>query len=134
MYILVADKLLKENGDPLLLNFQQFSAVTVLSLVVILAFRLPVAVGNQQVWLSIGYLAFFATIIATGIQFTAQKKLSPSVTAILLSTESVFSAFFSWAIGHESLGKMQLFGGFIIFIAAVISQLPEKKLEPEDNT
>ncbi|MDR0858010.1 MAG: DMT family transporter [Oscillospiraceae bacterium] len=72
-------------------------------------------------WLSLLYLAFFATLAAFVFQTLGAKHLPPMTVSILLSLECVFGAIFSIAILGDPLTG-QIFAGFILmFAASVIS-------------
>ncbi len=58
-----------------------------------------------------------ATSLAIFIMVWAQKKLSPSETAIIFSMEPVFAALFSILLGVESFTLMQWLGAFIVVSA-----------------
>ena len=53
----------------------------------------------------------------------AQKKLSPSETAIIFSMEPVFAAIFSIILGVEVFSLMQWVGGVIVVLAVIYYSL-----------
>ncbi|MDR0936296.1 MAG: DMT family transporter [Oscillospiraceae bacterium] len=79
-------------------------------------------------WLSLLYLALFATLLAFVFQTLAAKHLSPLTVSILLSLECVFGAVFSIAIMRDPL-TLRIFAGFVLmFAAAIITIKRERKL------
>ena len=74
----------------------------------------------------------YAGVLSGGIAFTlqiyAQKKISPSPSAIIFSLEGVFAAIAAWIILDQVLGLNNLIGCFLILVGVIISQiLPEMK-------
>ena len=74
----------------------------------------------------------YAGVLSGGIAFTlqiyAQKKISPSPSAIIFSLEGVFAAIAAWIILDQVLGLNNLIGCFFILVGVIISQiLPEIK-------
>lgn len=123
-YVLFADRFLKTKTHPLTFTFQQFAVVCVLSLVWLLVFDLPVAVTNISTWWVILYLGLFATVLCFIVYSYAQRLISPTKAAIIFSLEPVFAAGCAWYFGHESLNAVQIFGGFLIVLAMVVSEVP----------
>ena len=62
-----------------------------------------------------------------GVGFTAQvvciKYTDPTVAALIMSLESVFSVFFGWLILHETLTPRQGLGCLLVFTAVVLAQV-----------
>lgn len=126
LFILVADNMLQNKGNPNTLNFQQFFTVSVLSILSVAVFHLPTHLGSITTQFSIAYLAIGATVVAIGLQLAAQKHLNPFTAAVLLSMEPVFAAVFSWTLGHEVFVPLHALGGVFIVIAAIIAGTPPK--------
>lgn len=127
LFILIADKMLKNKSNPSTLNFQQFFTVSVLSVLSVLIFHLPTHIETLTTQLSIGYLAIMATVVAIGLQLTAQRHLNPFTASVLLSMEPVFAAAFSWTLGHEAFIPLHAVGGLCIVVAAIIAEIPTRK-------
>lgn len=76
--------------------------------------------GAPRLWLSLLYLALFATLLAFGVQTWAQKILPPVRVALISALEPVFAAL--WAallIGERLTGRELLGGALIVFGVAV---------------
>ena len=95
----------------------------------------------QDIWACAGSLAF-AGILGTGVcyalQVTAQKHTDPTVTALLLSLESVFGALAGFVVLGESFTLREFAGAFLMSAAVVLAQLKPKKTisvsaESKDN-
>jgi drug/metabolite transporter (DMT)-like permease len=90
---------------------------------------LPATTGD---WLSVVYMAVFAGAAALVGQTWAQSHLSPTRTAIIMSMEPVFAAFFAVLLGGESTTLRMLTGGLMVLTAMlVVELLPRRKVEAE---
>ena len=72
---------------------------------------------------------FYTGIMSTGVGYTlqivGQKGLNPTVAALILSLESVFSALSGYVFLHQILTTRELIGCVLMFIAIVLAQLPD---------
>ena len=83
-------------------------------------------------WLSILYMAVFAAGLAMLGQTWAQAHLSPTRTAIIMSMEPVFAAFFAVLLGGESLTGRMVVGGLMVLAAMLVVELvPRRRVEAE---
>jgi drug/metabolite transporter (DMT)-like permease len=90
---------------------------------------LPATVGD---WLSVVYMAVFAGALAMLGQTWAQAHLPATRTAIIMSMEPVFAAFFAVLVGNESPTLRMVVGGLVVLSAMLIVELaPRRKLEAE---
>ncbi len=90
---------------------------------------LPSSVGD---WLAIGYMAVFAGALALAGQTWAQAHLPPTRTAIIMSMEPVFAAFFAVLLGGELLTLRMLLGGALVLAAMLLAELaPRRHIESE---
>ena len=83
-------------------------------------------------WLPILYGGVMSGGIAFALQVVGQKNANPTVAAILLSTESMFSAIGNLLIIGVDMTTPQFIGCGIIFFGIIISQinvaeLPKRK-------
>lgn len=69
------------------------------------------------------YLGVFSTCISFFLQTKAQEKVSPSKTAIILSTESLFGSLFSILLGYELPTWNLLTGGLLIVASVLLTEL-----------
>lgn len=87
---------------------------------------------NGRDWLSIVYMAVGAGALAMAGQTWAQAHLSPTRSAIIMSMEPVFAAFFAVLAGGEALTLRLLSGGLLVFGAMLVVELmPRRKIEAE---
>ncbi len=83
-------------------------------------------------WLSVVYMALVAGALAMAAQTWAQAHLPPTRTAIIMSMEPVFAAFFAVLLGGESLTARMLVGGSMVLAAMLVVELvPRRKFEAE---
>jgi drug/metabolite transporter (DMT)-like permease len=135
LYILVIDKFVKEKKSIIVLNFQQFFVCTILSFVTILVFRLPLSIGGGQALAPILYLAIFGNAVGQGLMLLCQRYLKPVTSSLLLSTEPVFAASFSWTLGGEIFVPLKAIGGLFIVASIFLSEIPlkPKRQDLENN-
>ena len=69
------------------------------------------------------YLGVFSSGIAYTLQNLGQARTPPALAAILMSTESVFGAFFGWLLLGNVLSARQIWGCGFVFAAVVLSQV-----------
>lgn len=71
------------------------------------------------------YTGIMSTGVGYTLQIVGQKGLNPTVAALILSSESVFSALSGYAFLHQVLTTRELIGCVLMFIAIVLAQLPD---------
>lgn len=133
IHILFADKYVKGNLNPLVLSFQQFLTVGLLSLLASALFDLSFSPGNLNTLGVIAFLAIFPTLSAFVIQLVAQKFTTPIKVGLIFAMEPVFAAIFAWTLGNESFTLTQVLGGILIVLALILSELPIKSLNLQDR-
>jgi drug/metabolite transporter (DMT)-like permease len=90
---------------------------------------LPDRLGD---WLSVAYMALFAGAAALLGQTWAQAHLPPTRTAIIMSMEPVFAAFFAVLLGGESITLRMVLGGAMVLTAMLVVELvPRRRIEAE---
>jgi drug/metabolite transporter (DMT)-like permease len=72
---------------------------------------------NSEVWWVVIFTAICGTAIAFVIQTWAQSVMSPTTVAVLLTTETVWAAFFAVAVGGENLTLRIIIGGILVLFA-----------------
>ncbi len=78
--------------------------------------------GTPRLWLSLLYLALFATLLAFGIQTWAQKKLPPVRVALISALEPVFAALWAALLLGERLSGRELAGGVLIVLGVAVGE------------
>jgi drug/metabolite transporter (DMT)-like permease len=83
-------------------------------------------------WLSVVYMALVAGALALLAQTWAQAHLAPTRTAIIMSTEPVFAAFFAVLLGGEGVTSRMVVGGLMVLAAMLAVELaPRRRVEGE---
>ena len=83
-------------------------------------------------WVSVVYMAVFAGAAALVGQTWAQSILPPTRTAIIMSMEPVFAAFFAVLLGGESMTARMVLGGVMVLGAMLVVEVgPRRKIEGE---
>jgi drug/metabolite transporter (DMT)-like permease len=120
-------------------NAQEALGMSVVQLLVIAVLCLVATTPDGLVlpdtgrdWLSIVYMALVAGMLAIVGQTWAQAHLSPTRTAIVMSMEPVFAAFFAVLLGGEDLTLRMLTGGLMVVTAMLVVELaPRRRIEGE---
>ena len=73
------------------------------------------------------YTGIMSTGVAYTLQTVGQKGMNPTVAALILSMESVFSALAGFLLLHQVLSKRELLGCALMFVAIILAQLPDRK-------
>lgn len=89
---------------------------------------------SEFVWATVIFTAVFATALAFLTQTWAQSIMDPSKVAILLTTEVIFAAAIAVAVGQETLAPRTIVGGFLIVVAMLIVEWPDKRGSPLNQT
>ena len=76
---------------------------------------------------AIAYAGILSTGIAFSLQIVGQKDLEPTAASIIMSMESVVAVICGALILRETMNTWEIAGCVLMFIALLISQLPEKK-------
>ncbi len=83
-------------------------------------------------WVGVIYMALVPGALAVLGQTWAQAHLSPTRSAIIMSMEPVFAAFFAVLLGGEGLTARVVTGGAMVLAAMLIVELiPRRKVEAE---
>lgn len=74
----------------------------------------------------------YAGVLSCGVAYTlqivAQKYTEPTVASMIMSLESVFALLSGMIILKESIAPYEILGCIIMFVAIILAQLPEKKV------
>lgn len=120
-------ELFGEGLDGIRLNCVQVLVTFVLSAVCMAAME---TFRMADVYAAMGSIAY-AGILSTGVAFTlqivGQKDLEPTAASIIMSMESVVAVICGALILKETMNTWEISGCVLMFIALLISQLPEKR-------
>jgi drug/metabolite transporter (DMT)-like permease len=113
------------------LTIVQLAVITLICFVVTVPDGL-VLPSTPADWASVLYMAVFAAALALAAQTWAQAHLPPTRSAIIMSMEPVFAAFFAVLLGGEDPTLRMLVGGGMVVAAMLVVELaPRRKVEAE---
>ena len=123
---------LAQTLDGLRLNCVQFVVVTVLS-------ALVASFTETLTWqdvLDCALPLLYTGVLSSGAAFTlqilGQQHLPPEPASLIMSLESVFAVLGGWWLLNERMAPHELLGCVLVFVAVILSQLPERKLKTEN--
>ena len=111
--------------DGLRVNCIQALVTAVLSGITMLLTETPVWENILSCWLPLGYAGILSMGVAFSLQIIGQKHLEPTPASLIMSLESAFALLFGWLLLKERLSGPELWGCALVFIAVILSQLPE---------
>lgn len=124
-HILVIDYFCQK-VDGMTLSCAQFFFAGTVSIICMFIFEEPKISEITSAWLPLVYAGVGSCGIAFTAQIFGQKYTNPTVASVLLCLESVFSVIFGWLILGQSLDKRGYIGCVIMFIAVILTQLPQE--------
>lgn len=127
VHILIIDRY-SPHVNGVALSSIQFFVCAVLSLVAAVIFEDISFADIIRAAVPILYAGVCSCGIAYTLQIIAQKDTDPTVAALLMSLESVFSVLFGWLLLREQLTVSEYAGCAVVFLAVVLSQIPPEKL------
>jgi drug/metabolite transporter (DMT)-like permease len=104
----------------------QFAVCSVLSGIAMLIFEEPRLSDILQAWAPILYAGALSCGVAYTLQILGQKDFNPTVAALIMSLESVFSVLAGWLILHQALSLSEAVGCILIFAGIILAQLPKE--------
>ena len=104
--------------DPITMLIFQLVISTIFSMVLSFIFEGPFSSMGTNNFINalpaLLFMAIFSSIIAFGMQLTAQKYLQASTAAILCSLESLFAAIFAIIVGNVALTSSLIIAAIVI--------------------
>lgn len=126
VHVLVISKLAK-NADAVSLAIIQMAVAAVLATIAMLVLESPQWVDFQSAGWSLAYAGIASSAIGFTLQVFAQRKVSPSVTALILSSEAVFAVLGGWLLLNEDVTLKILVGCTLMLMGMLMSQWPSKR-------
>lgn len=111
--------------DEVKLAALQFLTCGIVSGIAMFVVERPGLAQILQAWLPILYAGVCSTGIGYTLQIIGQKGLSPTVSSLVMSMESVFAVVGGFLLLHERLTVVELIGCSLMMIAIVLAQLPQ---------
>ena len=113
--------------DGLRLSLFQFITVGILSLGCAIISESATLKAVISCIIPILYAGILSSGVAYTLQILGQKDLNPTIAALIMSVESVFSLIASALVLNERLSLREGTGCILMFAAIILSQLPEKE-------
>lgn len=114
-------------GDGVVISCIQFLVCGVICGAGMLLFERPSLTQILSAWLPILYAGVMSCGVAYTLQIVGQKGMSPTISSLILSLESVFSVLAGWVILHQALSRKEVIGCILMFAAIILAQLPGRK-------
>jgi drug/metabolite transporter (DMT)-like permease len=111
-----------KDSDPVSLTLIQMMTAAIIGIIVVLFRGETSFVIEKEGMFSLLYLGIFSTTIAYLLQTVAQKMITETKAAIILSTESFWGMVFSVAILDETMTIKMVIGAILILTAIIISE------------
>ena len=128
LHILVIDHFLPR-VDAIKLAFLQFSVASFLCAVLMIVREQPSLAALASIAVPVLYSGILSVGAGYTLQIVGQRHTSPTVASLLLSMESVFGALAGYLLLSELLTVKELLGCVLMFVAIILSQLPEKSAQ-----
>lgn len=113
------------------LSIVQFFVATILASITAFTLEAPTLEGIKIAWWPLVYAGVASSGIAFTLQTLGQKNVSPSISALILSSEAVFAVLGGWLFMEEVLSTRALVGCGFIMTGMIISQWPRKTVTAE---
>lgn len=110
------------------LSFVQFATAGILSAIAAILFENPTINGIIDSAGPILYTAIMVVGVAYTLQIVGQRYANPTVSAIILSLESVFAVISGVIFLNESMNARELIGCVLMFLAVILTQIDPKKI------
>lgn len=108
------------------LTFLQSASAAVLGIITASFFEDMYFRPTASVFVSVGYLTFFATVLTTFVQTKFQKDTTPTRAAVIFTIEPVWASITAYLFLDERLGDAGVAGGALIVAGVLISELSDK--------
>ncbi len=125
IHILIVDHF-AATADCLKMSVIQIFAAGLLSSVPMFLLETPAITAILEGAWTILYTAIAVTGIAYTLQIFGQRNTDPAVASIIMSLESVFAVISGMLLLNEVLSVREIAGCVLMFIAVIITQLPQK--------
>ena len=113
--------------DGFRLNCIQALTVAVISLPFALVTETIIPENLIACWGPLCFAGMLSMGLAYSLQIVGQKSLEPTTASLIMSLESVFAVIGGWWLLQERMAWNETLGCILVFVAVVLSQLPEKK-------
>lgn len=116
-------------SDSVKMSMLQFFIASFISFCLMILFEKPDMNLILKGILAILYLGIFSSGLGYTLQIIAQKDTDPTISSLILSLEAVFAAFFGFLFLKEVPIDREIFGGILMFMAIILSQVPDSLIK-----
>lgn len=113
--------------DSVRLNCLCCVIASILATIATFILETPTWEAVNSCWGSLLYAGILSSGIAFTLQMAGQKHVEPSTASLLMSLESVFAVLSGWIVLGDTLSMWESIGCVLIFIAILLSQIPDNK-------
>lgn len=126
VHILVIDKY-AQKIDPIIISCGQFFITGVISCILMFIFEKPTIESIMNAAIPLLYSGILSSGVGFTFQIFGQKYTDPTIAAMLLCLESVFSVLFAFIMPpHQVLQTVEYIGCAVIFAGIIIAQTTPK--------
>lgn len=111
-----------EEADPIISTIVQFTVCAVLFIILTGIFESYKFDLNHHTIKGVAYIVLISTVLAFVVQNIAQKYISATSTALILTLESAFGGIFAIIFLKEMMTTQMVIGGIIIFIGIITEE------------
>jgi len=118
---------LSRKVDAIGLSISQFAVAAVWATIAAALYETPTLPAFQDAWLPLVYAGVASSGIACTLQIIAQRKIEPSITALILSTEAIFAVLGGYLLLDEPFGSKEMLGCSLMLAGMLVTQWPTKR-------
>jgi len=124
-----------KDSDPILLTIVQFAVTALIFTVLAGIWEGYDFSAISKVRISVAYLVIVATVIAFVVQNVAQRYISSTSTALILTLEAAFGSVFAVLYLKETMTSAMILGCFIVLVGIITQETKWKFLKKKiDST
>lgn len=122
--ILFVDTFNEKGVDGIEMSCLQFLTAGCIGLLGTIFFEKPTLANIQGALIPVLYAGLLSSAVGYTLQIIGQKGLNPTIAALLMSLESVFSVLAGWVLLGQVLSRKELLGCALTFTAVILVQIP----------
>jgi len=119
---MIAIEYFSKESDPIISTIMQFAVTAVLFIILTGVFESFKFILTSKLTKSVSYLVIVTTVIAFVTQNIAQKYISVTSTALILTLESTFGGIFAVIVLNETMTFQMIVGCVIVLIGILIGE------------
>lgn len=131
---MIAIEYFSKESDPIISTIIQFAITAILFIILTGVFESYKINFNSHTIKGIAYIVVISTVIAFVVQNVAQKYISATSTALILTLESAFGGIFAIIFLKEMMTPQMIAGGIIILIGIITEETKWSFLKNKANT